>query len=177
MHDKSKSRSLDLTYSTTLPSGLACGPSLFAAFALAFILTLPLAPLSAQGLKSDQSLQKIIDSDVEEGETTARDNASRIIAAIDKTVEAASAVRKTTFLDEIEIVFLTDVIDDGLPSALETQIERHESEIAQLRLEMEGNAMLYHAIDSHGVMLKDVIAIEFHDERRAVIFVAAKPTG
>ena len=40
------------------------------------------------------------------------------------------------------------VTEGGPPPEIEAKIKEHEEEITELRKELEGNAMLYHAIDS-----------------------------
>ena len=72
-------------------------------------------------------------------------------------------VRKTSNLDKVDIVFLTDAAatEGGPPPEIEAKVKEHEADIAELRKELEGNAMLYHAIDSRRVLLRDVLAVEF----------------
>jgi hypothetical protein len=47
--------------------------------------------------------------------------------------------------------------------------------VTQLRQELEGSAMLFHAIDSRGVLIRDVLGVEFDGPKTAIIFAAAKP--
>jgi hypothetical protein len=89
-----------------------------------------------------------------------------------------STVRKTTALDKIDIVFLTDAAatEGGPPAAISAKLEEHKEEIVQLRQALEGNAMLYRAIDSRQILLRDILAIEF-DDRDVVIYAATKPAN
>jgi hypothetical protein len=134
-------------------------------------------PLSAQGLESEQAIDKIIGSEVQQEEQSAEADAGRIIAAIDKTVENTETVRKTSNLDKVDIVFLPDAVDSGPPAEIEAKLKEREREIVLLRQELEGNAMLYHAINSRSVMMRDVLAIEFDGSTSVTIYAAAKPVN
>jgi hypothetical protein len=134
-------------------------------------------PLSAQGLESEQAIDKIIGSEVQQEEQSAEADAGRIIAAIDKTVENTETVRKTSNLDKVDIVFLPDAVDSGPPAEVEAKLKEREREIVLLRQELEGNAMLYHAINSRSVMMRDVLAVEFDGSTSVTIFAAAKPAN
>ena len=47
----------------------------------------------------------------------------------------------------------------------------------ELRKEIEGNAMLFHAVDSRQILPQDILAVEFDDANGIVIFAAAKPAS
>lgn len=143
----------------------------------AILAAAPVHPLSAQGLESEQAIETIIGTEVAEEESQAAADASKVIAAIEKTGEAISKVRKTSTLDKVDIVFLADAVaaEGGPPPEIEAKVEEHKEEIAELRQELEGNAMLYHAIDSRQILLRDILAVEFDDENGVVIYAAAKP--
>jgi len=129
----------------------------------------------AQAL-NDTARDTIIGSEVGEEEVEAAAEPERVIAAIEKTPENIPAVRKTIKLDKVEIVFLPDAAaaEGGPPPAIAKKVEERKDEIAELRQEIEGNAMLYHAIDSRQVLVRDVLAVEF-DDAGVVIYAAAKP--
>lgn len=131
----------------------------------------------AQGIENEQALDAIIGSEIQEEEARAAADADRVIAAIEKTAESTSRVRKTTTLDKVDIVFLPDAAatEGGPPPAIDAKIEEHKEAIEQLREELEGNAMLYHAIDSRQILVRDVLAVEFPEENSVVIYAAAKP--
>lgn len=148
-----------------------------AALALAALIAFaPSSPLLAQGLKDEKAIDTIIGSEVQEEETQAATDAGKVIAAIEKTPQNISTVRKTTTLDKVEIVFLADatVTEGGPPPEIKEKVKEHESEIKELRQEIEGNAMLFHAIDSRQILTRDVLAVEF-DGNAVVIYAAAKP--
>jgi selenocysteine lyase/cysteine desulfurase len=147
---------------------MAFAAALFSAFVVAF-------PLNAQGLKNEQAIDTIIGSPVEEEEEQARADPAKLVAAIERTLETTSTVRKTSNVDKVEIVFLPDMAE-GAPAEIAAALEKHKDEIASLRQELEGNALLYHAIDSRGVQLKDVVGAEF-DGKNAIIYAAAKPAN
>lgn len=129
----------------------------------------------AQAL-DDAAREAIIGSEVTEEEVEAAAEPERVIAAIEKTRENIATVRKTTNRDKVDIVFLPDAAaaKGGPPLEIAGTIEAHKGEIAELRQELEGNAMLYHAIDSRQVLVRDVLAVEL-DGSAVVIYAAAKP--
>lgn len=149
--------------------------SLAAAFLLA--TATPQAALFAQGLENKEAVDKIIGSDVQEEETQAAADPGKVIAAIEKTSENIGMVRKTSKLDKVDIVFLTDsaITEGGPPPEIEAKVKEHKAEVAELRGEIEGNAMLYHAIESRQILVRDVLAVEFDGSNSVVIYAAAKP--
>ena len=144
---------------------------------LAISTTVPAS--NGQGLNSQETIDKIIGSKVEEEEALIETDAEKVAAAIEKSSENISIVRKTAKIGEIDIVFLSNAspTEGGLPAELETKVKEHESEIRQLRAEIEGNALLFHAINSRHLLARDVLAIEFNGEETVVIYAAAKPSG
>lgn len=135
--------------------------------------------LAQQGTDNQQAVDAIIGTEVQEEETQAATDAGRLIAAIDKTAENTAIVRKTSNLAKVDIVFLPDAArtEGGPPPEIEAKVKEREAEIAELRKEIEGNAMLFHAIDSRQILPQDVLAVEFDDANGVVIFAAAKPAG
>jgi hypothetical protein len=144
-----------------------------AAAALALLAT---GAAGAQGVESKESVEKIVGTPVEE-ETRPAADAGRILAAIDKTSENISAVRKVSDLDRVDIVFLPDaaVSEGGPPPEIEAKVKEHQADVTALRGEIEGNAMLYHAIDSRQILPRDVLAVEFEGKSSVIIYAAAKP--
>lgn len=153
------------------------------AFAAAAMLSLmPVAGpvLAQQGTENRQAVDAIIGTEVQEEETQAATDSERLIAAIDKTAENTAIVRKTSNLAKVDIVFLSDAArtEGGPPPEIEAKVKERGAEIAELRKEIEGNAMLFHAIDSRQILPQDVLAVEFDDAHGVVIFAAAvKPAG
>lgn len=149
------------------------------AIAAALLLTaaIPQTALLAQGLENREAIDKIIGSDVKEEETQATVDADKVIAAIEKTGDNIGMVRKTSRLDNVDIVFLTDaaITEGGPPPEIQAKVKEYESEVTELRQELEGNAMLYHAIESRQVLIRDVLAVDFDGSNRVVIYAAAKP--
>lgn len=149
-----------------------------ALFAGAFLAaSAPGAALMAQGLDAEGAIETIIGSEVQEEEAEAAADPATVIAAIENTPAAISAVRMTTNLDTVDIVFLSDatLAEGGPPAEIEATIQEHLAEITELRRELEGNAMLFHAINSRSVLMRDVLAVEFNDENGVVIYAAAQP--
>lgn len=147
------------------------------AAALALAACGPLATQTAFAQAVDEAAREtIIGSEVGEEEVAAAAEPQRVIAAIDKTPQNIPAVRKSIKLDKVEIVFLADAAatEGGPPPEIAAKIEERKDEIAELRQELESNAMLYHAIDSRQVQVRDVLALEF-DDAGVVIYAAAKP--
>ncbi|MDQ2705001.1 MAG: hypothetical protein M3Y43_07540 [Pseudomonadota bacterium] len=132
-----------------------------------------------QSPATQQSLDTIIGTQVQEEEAQAAADPGRVIAAIDKTADSIARVRKTSSLDKVDIVFLADstVTDGGPPAEIADKVQNHEAEISELRQEIEGNAMLYHALDSRQILMRDVLAVEFDDRNGVIIYAAAKPAG
>jgi hypothetical protein len=142
-----------------------------------FIVLASPAFVNAQGLESKEAVDKIIGSDVEEEESRAATDAGKVIAAIEKTRENISTVRKISKLNKVDIVFLSDaaISEGGPPPEIDAKVKEHEAEVVELRQEIEGNAMLYHAIDSRQVLIRDVLAVDFDGSNGIVIYAAAKP--
>ncbi len=133
----------------------------------------------AQGLDAEGAIDAIVGSEIREQESSASADHGRIVEAIDRAGESAEAVRKVTDVRSVDIVFLPDAAatEGGPPSEIDAKLKERESEIASLRQEIEGNALLFHAIDSRQVLMRDVLAVEIGDDRRVVVYAAAKPTG
>ena len=148
------------------------------------LLVLPLAlallggsPARAQALQDADAVQKIIGSEVQEEEVDVAAEQARVIAAIAKTPENIEAVRKLSALDTMDIVYMPDAspTEGGPPRQIEERLEASRPQIEELRKEIEGNAMIYHAIHSRNILPRDVLAIEFEGPARLVIYAAAKP--
>ncbi|MDN5925720.1 MAG: hypothetical protein L0I29_01435 [Hyphomicrobiales bacterium] len=132
--------------------------------------------VQAPGIWSQETVDTIIDAEVIDGETDVRHGMDDIIQAVEKSDKMASTVRKTSNVDVIDIAFLTDIADPKahVPKLLADSLKAHQAGIDQLRQELEGNALLYHAIQSHGVLMRDVLAVRI-ENNQALIYVAAKP--
>lgn len=145
------------------------------------VLALPLAwtalPATAQGLADPQAIDKIIGSEVKEEQKTTADDEEQILRAIDMTADNTARVRKVSNLKMVDIVFLADAArtEGGPPPRVEAKVKERAAEIIELRKEIEGNAMLYHAIQSRQILPADVLALEFSGDDTVVIFAAAKP--
>jgi hypothetical protein len=125
------------------------------------------------------TVDSIVGSGIEEDETTAAATESKVLAAIDRTAETAARVRKTSSVDHVDIVFLSDTArsEGGPPPRIAESIRQHETEVAELRQEIEANALIFHAIDSRRVLVADVLGVDFPDPKTVVIYAAAKPPG
>ena len=147
------------------------------AMATIFIAAAPQTAFTAQPLQGSKPGAVIVDSDVRQEEALSTAEAGKVIAAIDRTRENIGAVRKTTKLDTVDIVFLTDAArsEGGPPPAIENKVKQHRDDVAELRQEIEANALLFNAIDSRRVQAEDVLAVEFDDPGKIVIYAAAKP--
>lgn len=133
----------------------------------------------AQGLDTEGTVDAIVGSQVREQESSAAADHGRVIEAIDKAGQSAEAVRKITDVAEVEIVFLSDAAatEGGPPPEIEAKLREREAEIVALRQEIEGNALLYHAVNSRQVLMRDVLAVELDDDGRVIVYAAAKPAG
>ena len=146
------------------------------AFALAVLLAWSGASL-AQGLENPDAIDTIIGSEVKEEEAPANANPARLIAAIDASVENTAKIRKTSNLEKVDIVRLADAAGQAMPPEVDAKLKQREPEIAALRKELEGNAMLFHAIDSRSILLRDVVAVEFDDANGVIIYAMAGPAA
>ena len=135
----------------------------------------PGSPLMAQGLNTEGTIDAIVGSDVNTNEEAVADDEDRIVAAIEKTPESASEVRRRFSIDRVDIVFLPDFGDEE--TAVEAKAAEFESQITELRNEIQGSAIFYHALDSRSVLLNDVIALEFGDDNGVTIFVSGHQPG
>ncbi|MER8676104.1 MULTISPECIES: hypothetical protein [unclassified Mesorhizobium] len=139
-------------------------------------------PQAAQGLESADAadtVNRIVGSDVRQEEARTEPQTNKIITAIERTRENIGAVRKTSKLETVDIVFLTDAArsEGGPPPAVESKVEQHQDDIAELRKEIDANALLFNAIDSRRVLTEDVLAVEFDGSARIVIYAAARPSN
>ncbi len=140
----------------------------------ALLLLLPGAPL-AQGLDAEGARATIIDAPVATEEKTVAEEDARIAAAIARSGESAAEIRKRFSVGKVDIVFVRGLAEAGSPLA--GTIADHAEALASLRKEIEGSAIFYHAVDSHRVLLKDVVAVEFGEGGDVTIFVAAPAAG
>ena len=153
---------------------------LHAIAAAAFLAaSFPQAALNAQGLESPETVDRMVGSQVNEEETKTTAEIGKVSSAIDRTRDNISTVRKTSKLDRVDIVFLTDSArsEGGPPPVIENKVRQHKDDVAELRKEIEANALLFNAIDSRRVAAQDVLAVEFDDLGKIVIYAAAKPSN
>lgn len=147
-------------------------PSLFHLVLMlaAMIVLAPVSQLVAQGLNTEEAIEAILGSSVNTTEEHLADDEDRIIAAIERTPENTSEVRRRFNVDRIDIVFVPEFGEEE--TAVETKAAEFDVQIAELRNEIQGSAIFYHAVDSRSVLLTDVIALEFDDDNGVTIFVA-----
>lgn len=159
---------------TTLPDARWLHATAAAAFLAA---SLPHAALNAQGLESPETVDRIVGSQVNQEEAKATAEVGKVSSAIDRTRENIGTVRKTSKLDKVDIVFLTDAArsEGGPPAVIENKVRQHQDDVTELRKEIEANALLFNAIESRRVLAEDVLAVEFDDPGKIVIYAAAKP--
>lgn len=124
----------------------------------------------AQGLDSDGTIDTIIGTDVTIGEEEAGASQQRIIAAIENSSANAANVRRKFSLDNVEIMFLTDIGDEN--SAIGAKLREYEPQVIELRESIQGSAIFYHAVDSRSIMLNRIVAVEFDDRNGVTIFVS-----
>lgn len=134
---------------------------------------------AAQGANGKATIDAIVGSEVQEEQAKTAADADKVIAAIDATGAAIEFARKVSKLGKVEIVFLIDATPEegGLPPEIQAKVDQNKPQIVELRKELEGNAMLFHAIDSRHVLIQDVIAVAFDGEVSATIYATAKPAG
>lgn len=140
------------------------------AFACAAMLS---QPLLGQGLKDPKTVDTIVDAPVSTAEHPLDQEEQRIASAIGRSRENAEAIRKLTDIGEIEIVLVPDLTADGSPLA--PRIEAAREPIGELRQAIEGSAIFFHAIDSRGVLLRDVVGVEMGQDGAVTVFAAGEP--
>lgn len=144
---------------------------------VALLASFPVLSVDAQPT-SEEAIEAIVGSPVSEHQAGSAADEKRILAAMAKTVQNTRAVRKTSSLENLEIVFLPDAAKaaGGPPPAIEAELAEREEEIKALREEIQSNAMLYHALDSRQVLVSDVVAVEFDGPDKMALYVAARPS-
>lgn len=148
--------------------------------AAALIALLNSEPSMGQGLESENTIEAIVQAPVREEEQRAAADPAKVVAAIEKTDENISAVRKLTSLDRLDIIFLADATaaEGGPPQEIVDKLNEKSEAVGILRQEIEGNALLYHAVNSRQVLMQDVLGIELSDAgETVVIYAAAKPAS
>lgn len=155
--------------------GTDCSPIHITALAALLMSAVPTIAPHAQGLDAEGAIDAIVGTDVEEEATRAEADPQRVVAAIEKSAQSISEIRKTIVLDRLDIVFVEDaaITEGGPPDVVQQALDANADAIHELRAELEGNAMLYHAVNSRQVLMRDVLAVEFGDQRHVTIFVAA----
>ncbi|MGO4638957.1 hypothetical protein AB4Z43_11010 [Mesorhizobium sp. 2RAF45] len=161
--------------STTLPDARWLHAIAAAAFMEA---SLPQAALNAQGLESPETVDRIVGSQISEEQAKTTAEIGKVSSAIDRTRDNIGTVRKTSKLNKVDIVFLTDAArsEGGPPPVIENKVRQHQDDVAELRKEIEANALLFNAIDSRRVAAQDVLAVAFDDPGKIIIYAAAKPS-
>lgn len=154
-----------------MPTPTACKKLIRAALVSALLLA-AFAPraLIAQGLDSEGAIDTIIGTNVTIGEEEADSNEQRVIAAIENSAATAAEVRKKFSLDNVEIMFLTNIGDENSP--IGATLREYEQQVIELRESLQGSAIFYHAVDSHSIMLNRIVAVEFDDRNGVTIFVS-----
>ena len=159
---------------------IATARRILTAIVLAAASAAPVGVTSAVAQSLDgKTVDNIVGSDVKQDEATASAKEGRVLAAIDRTADNIGTVRKTSNVDQVDIVFLSDTArsEGGPPPAIESKVKQHQDDIAELRKEIEANALLFNAIESRRVLAEDVLAVEFDDPGKIVIYAAAKPSN
>jgi hypothetical protein len=142
--------------------------------ALAFLGAAMLSPpLQGQGLDDESTIETIIDAEVKTQERPLSEEQQRIVDAIARSTGNAAEIRKLTNVAEVEIVLVPDLAQKDSPLA--ARIEDNRAAIEELRDTIEGSAIFFHALDSHGVLLRDVVAVEFGSHDDVTVFAAGKP--
>jgi N-methylhydantoinase B len=68
----------------------------------------------------------------------------------------------------------TDAVRNGIDAVLDYAEAQSRDAIRELQTAIEASAIFYHAIDSHQVLLRDVVAVEFGDDDSITIFAAGE---
>jgi hypothetical protein len=151
-----------------------------AVLAALLIAANPALPLLAQDLPSadptERALDSIVDAPVAAEEKALSEEQQRIASAIANSRQNAARVRKLFNIEKLDIVFVPQL--DGGGSPLSETIEKNNEAIEELRNAIEGSALVYHAIDSRSVLLRNVVGVEFGEGGDLTVFAAGKnPEG
>ncbi len=141
------------------------------AFACAAMLS---QPLLGQGLKDPKTVDTIVDAPVSTAEHPLDQEEQRIAAAIGRSSENAEQIRKLSDIGEIEIVLVPDLTAENSPLA--PRIEAAREAIGELRQAIESSAIFFHALDSRGVLLRDVVGVEMGSGGAVTVFAAGGPS-
>ena len=132
----------------------------------------PASPLMAQGTQSEEAIEAIVDAPIATGERPVAEMESRIADAVRASGPNAREVRKRFTIDKLDIVFVPELGEEDSP--LGQLIDQHSDALDELRIAIESSALFYHAIDSHSVLLRDVVAVEFGEGNVVTVFAAGK---
>lgn len=144
-----------------------------AAFTAFLLMAAPNLPLLAQGLDAEGAVESIIGSEVQTEEQAATAAQSdKVLTAIASASEAAMEARMAFSLDGVKIIFIPEA--DKEDSSISEAVQEHQAAIKSLRQAVQGNAMLFHSIDSHSIQLDNILAIDFGEDGTATIYVAGK---
>lgn len=144
-------------------------------FAVAAAVAIAPSPLSAQGLEAEGARETIIDAPVAIEQVPVAGENERIAQAIGRSAENAAEIRRRFNIGKVDIVLVEGLSDSDSPLA--ATISDNADAIGNLRMEIEGSAIFYHAVASERILLRDVMAVEFGDDDDVVIFVAAPAAG
>ncbi|MDN2565310.1 hypothetical protein N1F89_03675 [Aquibium sp. A9E412] len=141
----------------------------------ALLAALAAAPPAAAQMAEEPPAETIVGSEIET--KTARPAAERadLIAAVAEAEAVANSVRKAFSLDQVEIVFLD--MSGKADLDLQQALSDSEAGIEALRRAIEGNAMFYHAVDSRGLAVDDIVAVSFLDRNHVRIYATGAPPG
>lgn len=130
-----------------------------------------------QGLAAKETIDTIVDAEVETADETATAREQRVIAAIENSRENAAQIRKRVSVDNLKIVFLhgfgPDCADTASRSAINAKLEDFAIDITAMREAIQGSAIFYHAVDSRSVLLNDIVAVEFGQSDDVTVMVAS----
>lgn len=130
----------------------------------------------AQGLGAKETIDTIVDAEVETTDEAAAAPEQRVIAAIEKSSDSAAEVRKRISIDNLKIVFLPGFDaacgSSDAHAAIKAKMEEFDDDITTLREAIQGSAIFYHAVNSQSILLNDIVAVEFADPNDVMVLVA-----
>jgi hypothetical protein len=137
------------------------------------MMTPSLAPL-AQGTDNDITIESTIEGDVETQQLPGDDDdAAAVVAAIEQTAATIDEVKKIFSVGNVALVFVPE--EKFSSGEIAQAAENHADDIAELRRSIEASAVLYHAIDSRGVVNANIIAVDLLKDNDVRVFVAGEP--
>ncbi|WP_099866825.1 hypothetical protein [Pararhizobium haloflavum] len=126
-------------------------------------------PAISQSFENRDASENIADSEISVEDTSAAERVDDLQQTIADLRESIDRVKIITNMEKIDVVYLSDMIENA-PPEVEEAIEASSERILELQKALEASAIFYNALTSREVNIPDVVSIDL-DEPDATIFV------